>query len=53
MLQIEYKTKKLEKVCTNAQEAEKRHGHDMALKIQQRVDEIQIANIMEIVDYHN
>lgn len=99
-LQIEYKTKKLEKVCTNAQEAEKQHGHDMALKIQQRVDEIhaalnvemmiqfgigrchllkgdrknqyavdlvhpyrlvfekqgndiQIANIMEIVDYHN
>ncbi|NYB73448.1 type II toxin-antitoxin system RelE/ParE family toxin [Sedimentibacter hydroxybenzoicus DSM 7310] len=99
-MQIEFKTKKLEKVCTNAQEAEKRHGRDMALKIHQRIDEIkaalnvemmvqfgigrchqlkgnrrdqyavdlvhpyrlvfekkgkeiQIANIMEIVDYHN
>lgn len=70
-MQIEYKTKKLEKICTNFTEAEKKHGHKMALKIHQRIDdiaamptvetmiqykignEIQIANIMEIVDYHN
>lgn len=99
-MQIDYKTKKLEKICTNFTEAEKKHGHEMALKIHQRIDdiaampsveimiqykigrchplkgnrknqyavdlihpyrlvfekignEIQIANIMEIVDYHN
>lgn len=99
-LQITYRTKKLAKVCTNAYEAEKRYGQEMAAKVQHRIDqilaapsvelmlqfgigrchrlkgdrkdqyaldlihpyrlvfekidnEIQIANILEIVDYHN
>ena len=98
-MQIEYKNIKIKKVCTNAYEAEKKHGKDMAEKIHLRVrqitaatsveemiqahigrchvlkgkrqnqyavdlvhpyrlvfekkgNEIQIANIMEIVDYH-
>ena len=38
-LLIEYKTKKLEKVCTNATEATKVYGQEMAAKIHQRIDE--------------
>ena len=99
-MQIKYKNRRIEKVCTNAYEAEKKHGKEMAEKIQMRIDqisaalsvemmlqfkigrchpllgnrknqyavdlvhlyrlvfekignEIQIANIIEIVDYHN
>ena len=83
MLKITYKTRKIEKVCTIAIEAEKKYGLEMAEKIHQRIDEIdasdtvedmvqfhmdlvhpyrlvfekvgneiQIANVMEIVDYH-
>lgn len=95
-MEITYKTRKIEKVCTLASEAEKKYGSEMAEKIHQRIDasdtveemiqfhigrchslkgnrksqyamdlvhpyrlvfekighEIQIANIMEIVDYH-
>lgn len=39
-MKIEYKTKKLEKVCTNYSEAEKEHDSEMAEKIHQRIDEI-------------
>lgn len=99
-MKIEYKTKKLEKICTDAKEAKKKYGLEMAIKIHQRINEIsaslsvemmvkyrigrchllkgnrrnqyavdlvhpyrliferkgngiQVANIMEIVDYHN
>jgi len=38
-LKITYKTKKLEKICTDVSQAEKKHGKQM-------------ANIIEIVDYH-
>ena len=82
-MRITYKSKKIEKVCTVASEAEKKYGLEMAAKIHQRIDEIssadtieemvqyavdlvqpnrlvfqkegdeiQIAKIMEIVDYH-
>ena len=90
-MEITYKTRKIEKVCTIASEAEKKYGSEMAAKIHQRIDEemvqfhigrchllkgnrkgqyamdlvhpyrlvfekigneIQIANVMEIVDYH-
>ena len=51
-LRIEYKTKKLERVCTNAQEAEKQHGKKMAEKIHQRIDEILAAlNVEMMVQY--
>mgnify|MGYP003769022609 CR=1 FL=1 len=49
LLQITYKTKKLEKVCTNAYEAEKRHGHEMAAKIHQRIDELLAAPSVEMM----
>lgn len=48
-LQIEYKTKKLEKVCTNASEATKLHGQEMADKIHQRIDEITAALSVEMM----
>ena len=86
-MEITYKTRKIEKVCTIASEAEKKYGSEMAEKIHQRMvqfhigrchplkgnrkgqyamdlvhpyrlvfekigNEIQIANVMEIVDYH-
>lgn len=46
-LDIEYKNKSIEKVCTNAQEATKRHGARMAEKIHQRIDEISAADTVE------
>lgn len=48
-MQIEYRTKKLEKVCTNASEAEKKHGQNMAAKIHQRIDEISAALSVEMM----
>ena len=44
MLKIEYKTKKLEKVCTDVRTAEKQYGCQMAEKIQLRIDQIAAAD---------
>jgi proteic killer suppression protein len=46
-LQIEYKSRGLKKVCTNASEAEKKYGKKMAAKIHQRIDEITAADSVE------
>lgn len=46
-MQIEYKSRRLQKVCTNAREAEKEHGKKMAAKIHQRIDEITAADSVE------
>lgn len=71
-MDITYKNKKIERICTDAKTAERTYGREMADKIHQRIDEIcavdlvhpyrlvfekigneiQIANILEIVDYH-
>ncbi|MBQ3924907.1 MAG: type II toxin-antitoxin system RelE/ParE family toxin [Firmicutes bacterium] len=52
-MNITYKNKKIEKVCTNAGSAERKYGRDMAMKIQQRVDEITAAETVEImVQFH-
>ncbi len=52
-LQIEYKNKSIEKVCTNAREAIKKHGQRMADKIHQRIDEISAAStVEEMIEYH-
>lgn len=48
-MQIEYRTKKLEKMCTNAIEAEKKYGHEMAEKIDQRIGEITAALNVEMM----
>jgi toxin HigB-1 len=49
VLQIEYKSRGLEKVCTNAHDAEMKHGKIMAAKIHQRIDEITAADSVEIM----
>lgn len=46
-MKIEYKTKKLERVCTNYSEAEKEHGSEMAEKIHQRIVEMDAVSSVE------
>ena len=46
-MEIEYQTKIIEKVCTNATVAEKKYGLAMAEKIQMRIDQIAAASSIE------
>lgn len=46
-MEIEYKSRRLKKVCTIAGETEKKHGEKMAAKIHQRIDEITAADSVE------
>lgn len=48
-LDITYKTRKLEKICTDAKAAEKAHGREMAGLIHQRIDEIAAADTVEMM----
>lgn len=49
---IEYNSKSIEKVCTNASAAVKKHGQAMADKINQRIDEITAADsVEEMIQY--
>ena len=48
-MQIEYRTKVLERVCENYSEAEKKHGCAMSDKIHQRIDEIKAAPNVEMM----
>ena len=53
MLDIVYKNRKLERICSNAAIAEKEYGSEMAGKITQRIGEIQSADTVEmLVRYH-
>lgn len=52
-MEITYKTKKLEKVCTNAKAAERSYGKEMAEKIHMRIDEISAADTVEMmIQFH-
>lgn len=46
-MKITYKTKTIEKVCTDVRTAERKHGSKMAEKIGQRLDEIRAADTVE------
>lgn len=46
-MQIEYRNKCLEKVCTDAVVAKRKHGIEMAEKIDQRIGEIKAADSVE------
>lgn len=46
-MEIEYSSRSIEKVCTNASAAAKKHGQEMADKIHQRIDEIHAADTVE------
>ena len=48
-LQIEYKNKSLKKVCTIANEAEKKHGQQMAKLIHLRIDQIHSFDSVEML----
>lgn len=48
-MQIEYKNSRIEKVCTNAYEAERKHGKEMAEKIHMRIDQISAALSVEMM----
>lgn len=44
---VEYKNKRIEKICTVASEAEKKYGQKMADKIHLRIDQIRAADSVE------
>lgn len=46
-MEITYKTRKIEKVCTIVSEAEKKYGSEMAEKIHQRIGEIDASDTVE------
>lgn len=48
-MEISYKSKRLEKCCTDARTAEKAYGREMAAKIHQRIDEISAADNVEML----
>ena len=48
-MDITYKTRKLEKICTNAGMAEKAYGREMAEKIHMRIDQIRAADTIEMM----
>ena len=52
-MDIMYKNKKIEKVCTDARAAEKTYGREMAEKIHHRIDEIVAADTVEMmIQFH-
>ncbi|MCM1122119.1 MAG: type II toxin-antitoxin system RelE/ParE family toxin [Eubacterium sp.] len=52
-MDITYKNKKIEKICTDAKIAERTYGKEMAEKIHQRIDEITAADAVEMmIRYH-
>lgn len=46
-MKVEYKSRSIEKVCTDASVAEKKYGSAMAEKIQLRIDQIRAAATVE------
>ena len=52
-MDITYKNKKIEKVCTDPKIAERTYGQEMADKIHRRIDEIDAADTVEtMIRYH-
>ncbi|MCI8579351.1 MAG: plasmid maintenance system killer protein [Dorea sp.] len=48
-MDITYKNKKIKKVCTDAQTAERTYGKEMSEKLHQRIDEITAADTVEMM----
>ncbi len=50
---ITFKNKRIEKICKNANAAERIYGREMAYKIQQRMEEIDAADTVEMmIQFH-
>ena len=53
ILKITYKNKGIEKICTNASAAERKHGRRMAEVIHTRIDQIAAVDTVEMmIQYH-
>lgn len=53
-MEIEYRNKSIEKVCTKVAVAEKKYGSAMAEKIQLRIEQISATpNIEYLIQYHS
>ncbi len=48
-MEIEYKSRTIEKVCTDASYAERKYGVETASKIQQRIREIKASDSVEFM----
>lgn len=48
-MQVKYRNKQVEKVCTNASAARKKYGNRMAQLISQRIGEIRSASTVEMM----
>ena len=48
-MEITYKNKKIQRICTDASAAEKNYGIRMAEKISQRINEISAADTVEMM----
>ncbi len=52
-MDITFKNKKIQKICTDAKIAERTYGREMADKIHQRIDEINAADTVEMmIQFH-
>ena len=52
-MQITYKNKKIQKVCTDAKVSDKTYGNEMSEKIQLRIGEIEAADtVEEMIRFH-
>lgn len=52
-MDITYKNRKIEKICTDAKTAERTYGKEMSEKIHQRIDEITAADTVEMmIQFH-
>ena len=52
-LDITYRSKKVEKICTDAKAADRAYGKEMVVKIHQRIDEITAADTVEMmIQFH-
>ncbi|MBQ0064642.1 MAG: type II toxin-antitoxin system RelE/ParE family toxin [Firmicutes bacterium] len=52
-MKIEYNSRNIEKICTNASAAEKKYGSEMAKKIQLRIDQIRASDSVEqMIQFH-
>ena len=50
MLDVRYKNKKLQKICTDAETARASYGNEMARKLHLRIDQLEAADsIQELI----
>ena len=51
-MKVEFRNKTMQKICEDASTAERKYGLKMAVKIQQRIDEIKAADSVEMMLKH-